>query len=493
MTRREFPGDARALSEQLGTVKAPSADRRHYTVEVVTPIMGGGVEPGVPDVRMPMREKALRGQIRAWWRLLASLGMLPRQQTAWTGAKLFAEEAKLFGGMLPQRERGNMTWRPASTKVRLIVEPCSKPQLFGFSTRQVLNREGRPLKDKRGFEKQGDVISPLLGGRTDGTTGCQGIEYALFSAKSQKTNHLQAKKLIAPGLSFSLAVEIADSAGGDANALLDEVELCVRWWASFGGIGARTRRGAGTVRVVTVPTLGESEVLCAILPDRDAVLAVMRKKGFRVVLGKPGEDAMKAWNAATLALKEFRQGARLGRVRDRSYSNWPEPDALRTIFNNGNPQPRGQHQITHPFVGVNGACWFPRAAFGLPIRIPFQQGKWWSDPAESTLSPEGSDRLASPLIVKAMALPRGQFVPVALVLPLDHAARCRPGRSFWEAPLELDARAWKGRGHEDTIPHLKMWPADRATQDACAQTIVPIKGHSDPLSAFLAYFGKATT
>ena len=39
--------------------------------ELITPIYGGGIQAAVPDVLMPIRATAIRGQLRFWWRLLA--------------------------------------------------------------------------------------------------------------------------------------------------------------------------------------------------------------------------------------------------------------------------------------------------------------------------------------------------------------------------------------------------------------------------------------
>ena len=39
--------------------------------ELITPIYGGGIQAAVPDVLMPIRVTAIRGQLRFWWRLLA--------------------------------------------------------------------------------------------------------------------------------------------------------------------------------------------------------------------------------------------------------------------------------------------------------------------------------------------------------------------------------------------------------------------------------------
>ena len=49
--------------------------------------------------------------------------------------------------------------------------------------------------------------------------------------------------LLANGSDFDLRVDCA------TEELLEDVKETLRWWASFGGLGARVRRGFGALRV----------------------------------------------------------------------------------------------------------------------------------------------------------------------------------------------------------------------------------------------------
>src|SRR5690348_3068260 len=42
--------------------------RQERKYELITPLFGGGVEPGVNDEVTPISGKAIRGQLRFWWR-----------------------------------------------------------------------------------------------------------------------------------------------------------------------------------------------------------------------------------------------------------------------------------------------------------------------------------------------------------------------------------------------------------------------------------------
>jgi CRISPR-associated protein Cmr1 len=140
------------------------------------------------------------------------------------------------------------------------------------------------------------------------------------------------------------------------------------------------------------------------------------------------KDAVTAWTTALEWLKEFRQGISGGpggRAREPgtgkpqpqrpSISNWPEADKIRHLTGKTKAHPP-RHNAT--------PAW-PRAGFGLPIIGQFQKeardkrkidepGPYelrWRGPDRDT-----HDRLASPLIVKALPLANGEFVPIALWL-----------------------------------------------------------------------------
>ena len=74
-------------------------DWQKIRCELVTPIYGGGVQAAIPDISMPIRATAIRGQLRFWWRLLA--------QKKWhlSGKSLREAEFRLWGGIgeKPQR------------------------------------------------------------------------------------------------------------------------------------------------------------------------------------------------------------------------------------------------------------------------------------------------------------------------------------------------------------------------------------------------------
>jgi hypothetical protein len=239
------------------------------------------------------------------------------------------------------------------------------------------------------------------------------------------------------------------------------VEECVRWWASFGGVGARTRRGLGAVRVKD---------------DAGAVVAMptaehLQRHGCALVLLPCGDgrDPVMAWETAVGKLASFRQGIPFARNAGPGRSRWPEPDAIRRITE----QALNRHAPTHEAGQV-----FPRAFFGLPIIFHFKEGgsARHHDPQDSELVPvpngSGSHatRMASPLILRPM-LHAGRWYAGALRLPTTDLER---------AGLSLRSV----HGHRE----LKNMPPGEWWRRAAADKIPPLHGSDDPLTAFLRYF-----
>lgn len=147
-----------------------------------------------------------------------------------------------------------------------------------------------------------------------------------------------------------------------------------------------------------------------------------------------------AWDTALDWMKGFRQGAPAAGLapphvasfaresgadaKRPGRSNWPEADKIRQLARLPPGAARWQHPPLH-----NARPVFPRAGFGLPIIGQFQGkdrlGNRYVDPEPSnyeirwrTTGPRGKEmnRLASPVIVKALPLADGRFAPCALWL-----------------------------------------------------------------------------
>ena len=229
---------------------------------------GGGVTAGTVDKDMPIRASALRGQLRFWWRLLNSA-------TYPNSNDLFSAESALWGGI-----------------------SSSGPK----ASQVTLNVKARPVRSR-------DLIS----GRNNNRIRNE-FDYVLILEQDDNPMLLDAGYEFELVLSFKSTVQSAQQ---------DQVIEALRWWASFGGVGARTRRGLGAIKV-TVSNL-------AYVSDPVSDQEVKSKNGV-MILRNPNNNAVQAWKSAIKKLKDFRQQPNVGRNPGNPYpgrSRWPEPDAIR--------------------------------------------------------------------------------------------------------------------------------------------------------------------
>jgi CRISPR-associated protein Cmr1 len=249
-----------------------------------------------------------------------------------------------------------------------------------------------------------------------------------------------------------------------------EVEAALWAWETFGGIGARTRRGFGALRLVQVgdrpvrlPKTGEVEAwvregLRRHVVDGEWPAGVPHLSrnwyNLEVKVTKNRQTPKAAWTYLIRCLKKFRQARNSGVGRSR----WPEPDAIRRLT--------GRRSAKHnqALLAIDK---FPRAAFGLPVVFHFKDS---GDPQDTILQGEDYDRLASPLILRPLACADGA-VGLAIVLE---------GTGVAELPKNLVLK-------EKGMPGAsgKSWPVTAALDKAGAQKIKPLNGDPDVLRAFL--------
>lgn len=355
----------------------PDIEVHEVKLEVVTPIFGGGAKAGMIDRDDLIRGTTIRGALRFWWRAL-------RAHTFATPQDLSNREQEIFGGMA-----GSEAGRPSA--FRLVVKVAE-----GWSG------------------SKGDVI--------------EREQYAFWPLERDTANGT----LWVPGadednLQFTLAFYTPGTLWED------ELEPAIKAWVLFGGYGGRTRRGAGSLSMVGqsaaawLPESATREQLRARLgptvfdtfpPEEWNDVPIL--KGARMWAGNPSQDAPEAMRTALAWLKGFRQGSGATPSHARAEgtqanrpgrSRWPEPDKLRRLTNHDPRHPPRPEYDASP-------AW-PRAGFGLPIVGKFKDDK---DPPEYEITWRSKNdhakkaRLASPVIVKPMALTNGRYVPIILWL-----------------------------------------------------------------------------
>jgi CRISPR-associated protein Cmr1 len=386
-------------TRRRGVRGGPNLKEISVTIEVVTPIFGGGAFSREIDHVDTIRVPTVRGHLRFWWRALYG------HEYHDDPRRLFNDEAKIWG--------------------RASVADATS---------------GRSLVDLRI-----DAIKPVDDFDDGSPLDDRDSAYALWPARIPNSRiHLPRRK---PGTRFKLTLLAPDS-----GIFSDQLQNTVRAWILFGGYGSRTRRGLGSLTVVEDRTVWLAE--CTKIESLSEGLtklfshdpfaggiggqAIPLLAGSALYVSRTTYDhAESAWKTALNWLKEFRQEPSSG-ARNRpaataphperpSTSNWPEADSVRTLVTPPTPSPwRWAHTPRSSSVA------FPRAGFGLPIVGQFQRnarsGGYLAHDKGAVREPpdfelrwrDGSgtahDRLASPLILKALPLANGKFVSCALWL-----------------------------------------------------------------------------
>lgn len=360
-------------------------------LRTITPIYGGGVHTRRVDEADVIRVPSVRGHLRWWWRALFA-------DEHPTAKDLFEAERRRWGGI------GSREARRSAIAVEVEV-------------RRASDRDD------------------------DRKLGASGPGYALWPARGSG-GEPDAQRY-RPGIELELRVYVVDERLERAERAKIEAELrdCVRAWILFGGYGGRTRRGLGSLTVVGdaaswLPRAATEAAIEAVFGRpifaASATSQIPRLAGAELYGGEPQDDAERAWAVAVEWLREFRQGVDSG-ARRRGHpegwdprrpgiSSWPEPDKVRRLA------PPAAKPWSHVPRHDGTATW-PRAGFGLPIGGRFQtyrrqgdpQRERYTEPDDFWLKWKGADgklrdRLASPLVLKALPLVGDRFAPLALWL-----------------------------------------------------------------------------
>lgn len=450
-------------------------ERQDLSIEVVTPMFGGGVTPGQPDPVTLVRVPSIRGHLRFWWQ--ATRGAACRNVQ-----ELRTREAEIWGD----------TENPSPV---IVTVSCVAPA-------------GERTPDNAyGF------------GRFDPEA------YALFSAKQNEA------PLCREGLRFNVQMhwpgpallqELRDRENvrrrrnrmptlpESVEDITCDVRVSLWAWLRFGGIGGRTRRGCGALRTIRAePRLQETG---------------MQASGIRVFFGEScNNDALLAWRKAVGVYRDFRQSFR-GRRHDKSLPNgrvlrgvlgrshWPEPDSIRYLTGcalrrtggpSGVPDDENTHDHTKPVVAKHLLPAFPRALLGMPIVFHFGAdgpgkgknnvagpGNRSRDPQDVEIVPDlpwisrkgehgkasTGTRMASPVITRPLFLDREvRRAVVFLPRPPRMNARlkgkladCRHG-----APQDLDV----------PVPDARLEGRELAA-------LKPMQGRDNAIDALVVFLGQ---
>ncbi|MHB2015973.1 MAG: type III-B CRISPR module RAMP protein Cmr1 [Candidatus Xenobia bacterium] len=367
--------------------------------KVITPIFGGGVKPQQSDPVCAVRVSSVVGHLRFWWRACRG-GQFQSVQ------ELREREAELWG----DTERQSSIW--------LTSRSLNQGELAApFSV--VLGHNGKPKLNS--FE----TVAPAY------------VAFPMQPRFNEMKAGMELPKLRAK-VEFELTVSYPSSVEADLKAAL--------WaWDTFGGVGARTRRGFGALQ--RIKENGQS----LNPPANYAELDQSVRKGIQqhVLAGTiegvtllPSTEQWKlssspkppnvVWKELVDTYRAFRQDRNPGDGMKQGRSRWPEPDAIRKLTGQAVPK------HASPLVDVGK---FPRGRFGLPIIFHFKDA---GDPDDCTLQGADHDRLASPLIIRPLACGTGAL-GLALVLnapvsPPD-GWKLKQGGKSWSVSAKLESGA----------------------------------------------------
>lgn len=408
--------------------------------ELITPLFGGGVEPGFADPITVIRGTEIRGHLRFWWR--ATRG----------------GESK--GDRMAMKNAEDLLWGAASTKDN------ARPSQVQIAVEVAAQDRGEvlPAFDSDGNEVDAQSLKSHYG-------------YIAFPLRDKQG------AVLLRGIKFTLTIGFPQSAKPDVKAAL--------WaWETFGGIGARTRRGCGALRLLSVDNEAEEK------PKADIAAIKQKIKGqlgqyvssgtwpvgvphlnrtleptiTKVERSSDNADSgsLRVWRTLIGALRKFRQSRPNG-IYGRSH--WPESDAIR---HEAGTHAESEEKNYEPRPELPKR--FPRVAFGLPIEFKFKnEDVDIGDPPKASLKgglydpakKKYRERLASRLIFRPLACgdDAKDDAAVGLAIILD-APELPPGG----LTLHIGGKVKTVRADLD--------PAD-------VDNIKPLNGTPDVLEAFL--------
>ena len=359
-----------------------------FTLRVETPLFSGD-DPASGSTDSPIRVSSIRGALRFWFRAVAAGHGINDLSALW------AEEERVFGSVkVPSPIRLRIGGSPSASGQGSVPDWAGGPRHRGFHGAHYLLGQG------------------------------------LWSYRDKLT-----RPFVAPGRTVKLQVKLSD------DEQINRCFLLAMWaWLTYGGLGARTRRGFGRLRCVGIdgelpkpfPTAltvahdmaGWSRLVTdAIPPD------LPRPDQWPALLVEPGDPARPpdfptlcpSWWAA-IDVDQSRQPS-FGGALDRAGQAWRN---FRTNSATDNEPSQNDHSPEW-VSAIHGADRrYPVAALGLPVGYYSTKSK-----AKAEVNPvlnREPIRRASPVWLLPVCLPdRSWFVLThvfwARLLPADAALK----------------------------------------------------------------------
>jgi len=353
-----------------------------YELTVVTPMFGGGIEPGQVNEVHPVRASSIRGHLRFWWRAT-------RGAACESASELRVREASIFGD----------TRKPSSVKLWVETVPHSAIPKHANHSQKMKNGKIKYLLD----------------------SSLRKYEYALFPF-----HNIETSVQYMPKYKFQLHIQYDAKDPSELEQLQLEVKAALWAWVNFGGIGARTRRGCGSLYS---PCFSPDSGIRSIEDLQNWFAHSLREYQLALpatvrewptlsdqIKINPGKKILEqAWEDVIRCYKEFRRKPNDPKKR----SHWPEAVSIRRITGMAEPL----HEASNTLSEKGHEVAFPRAQLGLPIIFKFKDNEqkqgprpYEREPFATQLVPEHGERLASPLLLKAIAVSEKEGFSAVIVL-----------------------------------------------------------------------------
>lgn len=205
---------------------------RSYTLRLVSPAFLRGAE----EDEGTLRESSLRGVLRYWWRIVFGSVLAERD--------LKALETRIWGGAGKP---------PTASQIVVRLVPKKRTAAIPFDKEAIARRLPRAFDQKR-------------------TTG---IAYASYGMDDMKKNSNGERirfqrKALEPGAEWTLAFSFRPRGEIDPSVLAVHAELALKALCTFGGIGAKSRKGFGSLDCGKKLNFGENDfwttVMNAVVP-----------------------------------------------------------------------------------------------------------------------------------------------------------------------------------------------------------------------------------
>ncbi|MHA2000143.1 MAG: type III-B CRISPR module RAMP protein Cmr1 [Promethearchaeota archaeon] len=380
-----------------------SPEIMEFSIELITPLFGGGTTAGEVDKTLLIRATEIRGILRFWWRATRGKQFLDKKNPI---ATLKKREDEIWGS-------------------------TDKPSPFSIVVEGISRKNNQKIPNSDGVNLNVDEW-----------------KYILFPFK------LNGKKIKPDALNrIYFTLRVLDNTSGIKEELIPEVECAIWAWITFGGIGARTRRGCGALYCHNAKLLSGREDF-PFKPEKFKEFQswLMRVfKHYKITMNNSltktpwpviqsvflheATNQMNGWLSMIKCLKEFRQG--IGTGRDNSpnstsafpgRSRWPESESIRSRVLKTKSRPRSWKGWDSRFVGKDDKLkieGYPRSEFGMPIIMELRHSKLPNKrkPIKVTIQhSKEEDRLASPIILRPAIIGDGECASLIIQLstpPLD--------------------------------------------------------------------------